>query len=179
MNTSGLTPDLINSAIFTAITHSEPYMPTAADDAAILALYDRAYDEAKHTDLADLERLIAWTWRQRKASKDTSLSRPQINLSGVLAKAAGDDVARKLFTARFADPRYQHIALFATKLEADYYMRDLAAEIAGRARCTSRCCAASAYVDRFDGGTYCSICDSEITHDDTDAIHAAERAAGA
>jgi hypothetical protein len=78
---------------------------------------------------AHVEKAIKAASRDRRASKDVSVSRSQINLSGALSKAVGEETAARLAKEHLGDDRHQHVAMFADKAGATKFMTALAAEL--------------------------------------------------
>jgi hypothetical protein len=118
MTTTEQTPSALDSYLH----YSEPFMPTEADDAELRALVQQAHTEAAALTRDELVGWVKRAEREKKASKETSLSRAQINLSGVLVHLAGEERAAELSTKHMNDERYWHIAMFTDKKGASAFM---------------------------------------------------------
>jgi hypothetical protein len=118
MTTTEQTPSALDSYLH----YSEPFMPTEADDAELRALVEQAHTEAAALTRDELVGWVKRAEREKKASKETSLSRAQINLAGVLVHLAGEERAAELSTKHMGDERHWHIAMFTDKKGASAYM---------------------------------------------------------
>lgn len=118
MTTTEQTPSALDSYLH----YSEPFMPTESDDAELRALVEQAHTEAAALTRDELVGWVKRAEREKKASKDTALSRAQINLSGVLVHLAGEERAAELSTTHMGDERYWHIAMFTDKKGASAFM---------------------------------------------------------
>jgi hypothetical protein len=101
MTTTEQTPSALDSYLH----YSEPFMPTEADDAELRALVEQAHTEAAALTRDELVGWVKRAEREKKASKETSLSRAQINLAGVLVHLAGAERAAELSTKHMNDER--------------------------------------------------------------------------
>jgi hypothetical protein len=75
-----------------------------------------------------IEQAIKFAERQKAASRNVSVSRAQIELSGHLCRAVGEP-ARAISAKHLRDDRHEHIAMFANKKEATAFMLDLVAAL--------------------------------------------------
>jgi hypothetical protein len=126
MTKTAATIPAADTAIMRYLTYTEPKFPTAESDAALQALVAAAIIELDTLDRETVLTTISWAERQRKASKATSLSRAQINLSGLLATTIKAEIVAALSSKHFGDDRHGHIAMFTDKKGATAFMRDLA-----------------------------------------------------
>lgn len=88
----------------------------------VMAVADDALAHARTMTVEDLRGVVAWAEQQPSDERETSLSREQINLSGVLVKLVGEDVGGKVAGKLWGDDRHWHIAMFTDKAGATKFM---------------------------------------------------------